>query len=124
MAAAAPGERRAVQLRGHRQRAALKDQASALLILAVLTRAREAGADPPTPRSADRPAQSAWARSRSSSLSIVPIHGHASGKGRIQHREFAMAAGELGVVAFTSFLTRSCALIAKYSVSFGVQLWL
>ena len=46
----------------------------------------------------------------------VPIHGHASGKGRIQHREFAMAAGELDVVEFTSFLTRSCALIAKYSI--------
>jgi len=46
----------------------------------------------------------------------VPVLGHASGKGRIQHREFAMAAGEMDFVEFTSFLTRSCALIAKYSI--------
>jgi DNA modification methylase len=51
----------------------------------------------------------------------VPILGHASGKGSIQHREFAMAAGELDVVEFTSFLTRCCALTAKYSVNGSIH---
>jgi DNA modification methylase len=46
----------------------------------------------------------------------VPIQGHASGRGAIQHREFAMAAGEMDQVEFTSFLTRSCSLMARHSV--------
>jgi DNA modification methylase len=52
----------------------------------------------------------------------VPILGHASGKGRIQHRDFAMATGELDVVEFTSFLTRCCALMAKFSVDGALNL--
>ncbi len=51
----------------------------------------------------------------------VRIHGHASGHGRIRHREFPMAAGELDVVEFTSFLTRCCALMAKYSVDGSIH---
>nr|WP_082553947.1 DNA methyltransferase [Altererythrobacter sp. Root672] len=35
----------------------------------------------------------------------VPIEGHVSGLGRIQHREFAMGVGEMSVPQFTSFLT-------------------
>jgi ParB-like chromosome segregation protein Spo0J len=31
----------------------------------------------------------------------VPIHGHASGLGRIRHREFAMAAGEMSAAEYT-----------------------
>jgi DNA modification methylase len=35
----------------------------------------------------------------------VPIAGHVSGKGRIQHREFAMASGEMSETEFIGFLT-------------------
>lgn len=35
----------------------------------------------------------------------VPIHGHVSGKGRIRHDEFAMAAGEMSREEFTVFLS-------------------
>jgi len=34
----------------------------------------------------------------------VPIQGHVSGLGKVQHREFAMAAGEMSREAFTGFL--------------------
>lgn len=34
----------------------------------------------------------------------VPIHGHVSGLGKSQHREFAMASGEMSEAAFTKFL--------------------
>src|SRR5581483_8516839 len=44
----------------------------------------------------------------------VPIHGHVSGRGRLRHREFAMASGELDKKAFTSFLKASCALMARF----------
>jgi DNA modification methylase len=36
----------------------------------------------------------------------VPIEGHVSGLGRIHHREFAMASGEMTEKEFTAFLTR------------------
>jgi DNA modification methylase len=45
----------------------------------------------------------------------VPIEGHVSGLGKIHHREFAMASGEMDATAFTDFLTRACALLASYS---------
>ena len=35
----------------------------------------------------------------------VAIDGHAGGKGKIKHREFAMASGEMSEAEFTSFLT-------------------
>ncbi|MET0374636.1 MAG: site-specific DNA-methyltransferase [Rhizorhabdus sp.] len=35
----------------------------------------------------------------------VPIEGHVSGLGKVRHREFAMAAGEMSAAAFTEFLT-------------------
>ncbi len=34
----------------------------------------------------------------------VPIDGHVSGLGKVQHREFAMASGEMSEAAFTAFL--------------------
>jgi len=34
----------------------------------------------------------------------VPVHGHVSGKGKHQHREFAMASGEMSEEDFTGFL--------------------
>jgi DNA modification methylase len=36
----------------------------------------------------------------------VKIEGHVSGLGRVQHREFAMASGEMSEAEFTSFLTQ------------------
>lgn len=51
----------------------------------------------------------------------VPIQGHASGKGRIRHRDFAMAVGEMDVVEFTSFLTRCCAHMAKFSIDGSIH---
>jgi len=46
----------------------------------------------------------------------VPITGHVSGKGAIEHREFAMACGEMGALEFTAFLTQVCELLAQHSV--------
>ena len=37
----------------------------------------------------------------------VPIDGHATGLGRVRHREFAMGVGELDEAAFTAFLTQT-----------------
>ena len=45
----------------------------------------------------------------------VPIDGHVSGKGKIRHREFAMAAGEMSAAEFVAFLTKSCTLMAEAS---------
>ena len=46
----------------------------------------------------------------------VPIAGNVSGLGAIHHREFAMAAGEMSVAQFTTFLTQIFSLVARYSV--------
>ena len=46
----------------------------------------------------------------------VPIDGHASGLGAIDHREFAMASGEMDERAFTEFLAQACRLLARYSL--------
>jgi DNA modification methylase len=45
----------------------------------------------------------------------VPIDGFVGGKGKIRHRAFAMAAGEMSAEAFTRFLSDSLGLAAKYS---------
>lgn len=45
----------------------------------------------------------------------VPVDGHVSGKGKIQHREFAQAAGELSRDEFIRFLAETCGLLAKHS---------
>lgn len=37
----------------------------------------------------------------------VPIDGHVSGLGKVKHREFAVASGEMDEAAFTQFLTES-----------------
>jgi len=34
----------------------------------------------------------------------VPVDGHVGGSGRLKHREFAMASGEMSVGEFTAFL--------------------
>ena len=45
----------------------------------------------------------------------VPIAGHVSGKGNTQHREFAMASGEMSAAEFTTFLTQTLTLLAFHS---------
>jgi DNA modification methylase len=45
----------------------------------------------------------------------VPINGHATGNGAIQHREFAMASGEMSSEEFSTFLTQSLDLLRANS---------
>ena len=45
----------------------------------------------------------------------VKIDGNVSGLGAVQHREFAMASGEMSESEFTAFLTRACAMLARHS---------
>ena len=51
----------------------------------------------------------------------VPINGHASGKGRIRHRDFAMASGEMDELEFVSFLETSLGLMGRYSAHGSVH---
>lgn len=46
----------------------------------------------------------------------VAIDGHVGGKGSIQHREFAMASGEMTEEQFTDFLAQACKLLAANSM--------
>jgi DNA modification methylase len=45
----------------------------------------------------------------------VRIDGHVSGKGRIHHREFPMAVGEMSEAEFSDFLWRVCRLLTFHS---------
>ena len=45
----------------------------------------------------------------------VRIEGNVSGLGAVQHREFAMASGEMTEAEFTAFLTRACRQLARRS---------
>lgn len=45
----------------------------------------------------------------------APIAGHVSGLGRVTHREFPMASGELSEVEFTAFLSQACTLVSRYT---------
>lgn len=47
----------------------------------------------------------------------VPVRGHVSGNGAIQHREFAMASGEMTETEFMDFLRQACTLLAAHSMS-------
>jgi DNA modification methylase len=51
----------------------------------------------------------------------VPIDGHVSGNGVIQHREFAMATGEMNLEQFTEFLASACNLMAEHSVDGSIH---
>ncbi len=51
----------------------------------------------------------------------VPIEGHVSGKGSVQHREFQMASGEMSEAEFVAFLSTSLRLLAKHSVSGSIH---
>jgi DNA modification methylase len=45
----------------------------------------------------------------------VKIGGHASGLGKVRHREFAMGCGEMSPAGFTDFLTRICLQLKRFS---------
>jgi DNA modification methylase len=45
----------------------------------------------------------------------VRIDGHAGGLGKIHHREFAMASGEMSEAEFTAFLTQALGLLARHA---------
>ena len=45
----------------------------------------------------------------------VKIDGHVSGTGKVKHREFKMASGEMSDGAFIDFLKAACALMVEYS---------
>jgi DNA modification methylase len=45
----------------------------------------------------------------------VPIDGHVSGLGRIRHREFEMASGEMGQAEYTTFLEKVFRLLCAYT---------
>jgi DNA modification methylase len=47
----------------------------------------------------------------------LPIDGHVSGKGRVRHREFAMASGEMSPAQFTQFLTKVLRLLVRHSAN-------
>jgi DNA modification methylase len=51
----------------------------------------------------------------------VRIDGHVSGLGRIKHREFAMASGEMSESQFTTFLSDAYALLCKYSTDGSIH---
>lgn len=51
----------------------------------------------------------------------VPIKGHASGLGKVRHREFAMATGEMSEAEFTVFLKKALGFLSASSVNGAVQ---
>jgi len=51
----------------------------------------------------------------------VPIDGNVSGKGRVRHREFQMASGEMDEFEFVSFLTAALKLMAWHSTAGSVH---
>jgi DNA modification methylase len=51
----------------------------------------------------------------------VPINGHAGGNGAIQHREFAMASGEMSESEFVSFLDGSMRRLIEFSANNSVH---
>lgn len=51
----------------------------------------------------------------------VPIDGHVSNSGKIQHREFAMASGEMTPAEFTDFLTKAMRNLADHSVDGSIH---
>jgi DNA modification methylase len=51
----------------------------------------------------------------------VPIAGHVGGKGRIQHREFAMASGEMTDAEFRAFLGTACGHLVRHSVDGAIH---
>src|SRR5262249_32862595 len=53
----------------------------------------------------------------------VRIPGHASGKGKTEHRDFKMASGEMDKEEFTDFLTTCAKLAAQFSKNGSIHYW-
>lgn len=51
----------------------------------------------------------------------VPIEGHVSGLGKIRHREFAMASGEMSRQQFTDFLKQSFEQLVRHSLDGAIH---
>jgi hypothetical protein len=51
----------------------------------------------------------------------VKIDGNVSGLGRVKHREFAMASGEMSEDPFTTFLSSTYALLCRYSIDGSIH---
>lgn len=51
----------------------------------------------------------------------VPIAGHVSGLGKVRHREFAMASGEMTHEDFTNFLRTALACLAEFSIDGSIH---
>jgi DNA modification methylase len=51
----------------------------------------------------------------------VPIDGHVGNSGKTQHREFAMAAGEMSVAEFNRFLERAFRNLADHSIDGSIH---
>jgi len=51
----------------------------------------------------------------------VPIDGHVGGSGKIKHREFAMASGEMNPAEFTDFLRQALDHLARCSVAGAIH---
>ena len=51
----------------------------------------------------------------------VPIAGHVSGLGKVKHREFAMASGEMSQAKFTKFLNTSFELLTAFSINGSIH---
>lgn len=51
----------------------------------------------------------------------VPIAGHVSGKGKVKHREFAIASGEMTEAQFTKFLKTSFECLAAFSTGGSIH---
>lgn len=51
----------------------------------------------------------------------VKIDGHVGGSGKIKHREFAMASGEMTVAEFTQFLTRALRNLESHSMDGSIH---
>ncbi|AWN44731.1 DNA methylase N-4 [Methylobacterium durans] len=51
----------------------------------------------------------------------VPVSGHVCGSGQIQHREFAMASGEMSEAEFVAFLARAMELLRESLVAGGLM---
>ncbi|MFO1173636.1 MAG: DNA methyltransferase [Paracoccaceae bacterium] len=51
----------------------------------------------------------------------VPVDGHVGGAGRLRHREFAMASGEMSPEAFTAFLRRIFGHLADHSLDGSIH---
>lgn len=53
----------------------------------------------------------------------VPINGHVCGAGKVKHREFAMASGEMSPAEFTTFLTEAFSRTHAYSQDGAVHFY-